>query len=140
MKELAVKAAEEEDVQERLAVEAFFGAIPWPFAKSICSRRIDSLQKALEEARLMQILDKEEEGKDKVQVLTEEPRMERGEERQPPRWEERPERRNRRRPVCWACEAEGHVLRNCGYDSRSGRRGIKVVMVGPMKGEPRGQS
>ena len=38
VKELAVKAAKEEDVQERLAVEAFLGAIPWPFAKSICSR------------------------------------------------------------------------------------------------------
>ena len=60
-KESAVKAAEEEDAQERLAVEAFLGAIPWPLAKSICSRRIDSLQKTLEEARLMQILDEEEE-------------------------------------------------------------------------------
>ena len=47
VKELAVKAAEEEDVQERLAVEAFLGAIPWPLAKSIRSRWIDSLQKAL---------------------------------------------------------------------------------------------
>ena len=47
LKELAVKVAEEEDVQERLAVEAFLGAIPWPFTKSICSRWIDSLEKAL---------------------------------------------------------------------------------------------
>ena len=67
VKELAVKAAEEEDVQERLAVEAFLGAIPWPLAKSIRSRRIDSLQNALEEARLMQMLDEEEEGKGRVQ-------------------------------------------------------------------------
>ena len=65
VKELAVKAAEE-DVQEKLVVEAFLGAIPWPLAKSICSRRIDSLQKALEEARLMQMLDEEEEGKSRV--------------------------------------------------------------------------
>ena len=74
VKELPVKAAEEEDVQERLAVEAFLGAIPWPLAKSIRSRRIDSLQKALKEARLMQILDEEQEGKGRVQALTEEPR------------------------------------------------------------------
>ena len=80
MKELAVKAAKEGDVQERLAVEVFLGSIPWPFTKGIRSSRIDSLQKALEEARLMQILDEEEEGKSKVQALTEEPRMERGEE------------------------------------------------------------
>ena len=80
VKELAVKAAEREDVQKRLAVEVFLGAIPWPFAKSICSRQMASLQKALEEEWLMQILDEEEEGKGKVQALTEKPRMERGEE------------------------------------------------------------
>ena len=61
----------------------------------------------------MQILDEEEEGKGKVMALTEEPRMERGEERRPPRREDRQERRNRWRPACWACGAEGHVLRNC---------------------------
>ena len=113
MNELAVNTAEEEDVQERLAVEALLGTIPGPFARSICSRRIDSLQKALEEARLMHVLDEEEEGKGKVQALTEEPRMEGREETQPPRREGRQERRNRRRPVCWACGAEGHVLLNC---------------------------
>ena len=43
-----MKAAKEEDVQERLAVETFLGAIPWPLAKDISSRRIDNLQGALE--------------------------------------------------------------------------------------------
>ena len=33
VKELAVRAAEQEDVQERLAVKAFLGAIPCPFVK-----------------------------------------------------------------------------------------------------------
>ena len=56
VKELAVKAAEV-DVQERLAVEAFLGAILWPLAKSFRSKRIDNLQGALGEARLMQMLD-----------------------------------------------------------------------------------
>ena len=50
-------------MQERLAVEAFLGAIPWPLSRGIHSRRIASLQKALEEARLMQMLDEEEEDK-----------------------------------------------------------------------------
>ena len=100
VKELAVKAAKEEDVQERLAVEAFHGAIPWPLVKDISSRRIDSLQKALEEARLMQMLEEEEERKGRVQTLAEEPRLERGKERRPSRKEERC---NRRRPVCWGC-------------------------------------
>ena len=35
VKELAVRAAEQEDVQDRLAVEAFLRAIPLPLAKSI---------------------------------------------------------------------------------------------------------
>ena len=105
-----MKAAEEEGVQERLAVEAFLGAIPWPLAKSIRSRRIESLQKALVEARLLQMLNEEEAGKGRVLALTEESRSERREERRPPR---REERRNRRQPVCWGCGKEGHVLRNC---------------------------
>ena len=33
VKELAEKAADEEDVRERLAVEAFLGAIPWHSAR-----------------------------------------------------------------------------------------------------------
>ena len=61
----------------------------------------------------MQMLDEEEEGKSKVQALTEEPRVEWGDERCPTRREEWHERRNWRRPFCWGCRAEGHVLRNC---------------------------
>ena len=110
VKELAVKAAEEEDIQERLAVETFLGAIPWPLAKSIHSRRIDSSQKALEEARLMQMLEEEEEGKGRVQALTAEPRAEQRKERRPTL---REERRNQQRPVCWGCGEEVHVLLNC---------------------------
>ena len=110
VKELAVKAAKEEDVQERLAVEAFLGAIPWPLAKSIRSKRIENLQGALEEARLMQMLDEEEEGKKRVQAMAEEPRADRREERRPAH---REERCNPRRPVCWGCGEEGHLLLNC---------------------------
>ena len=58
----------------------------------------------------MQMLDEEEEGKGGVQALTEEPRSEQREERRPPL---REERCNRRRPVCWGCGKEGHVLCNC---------------------------
>ena len=69
-----MKAAKEEDIQERLAVEAFLGVIPWPLAKSIRGRTIDNPQGALEEVRLMQMLDEEEEGKNRVQAMAEEPR------------------------------------------------------------------
>ena len=89
VKELAVKATEEEDVQERLAVEAFLGAIPWPLAKSIRGKRIENLQGALEEARLMQMLDEEENRRKRVQAMAEAPRAGRKEEGRPSQREER---------------------------------------------------
>ena len=50
VRELAVRAANKEDVRERLAVEAFLEAIPWPFAKEIRMKNIENLEEALEEA------------------------------------------------------------------------------------------
>ena len=68
---MAEKAAYEEDVRERLAVEAFLGAIPWQFASEIIVKRIDSLKEALEEAKLCKMLEDEEDSKKIVQVVTE---------------------------------------------------------------------
>ena len=115
IKELAVKVAEWEDVQERLAVEAFLGAIPWPLAKSICSRRIDSLQGALEVACLMQVLNEGEEGKSSAQALAEVPRSDRREERRPARREER---------RCGVVEKKATCCATASCGSRSNRRGI----------------
>ena len=66
MGELAVRAAEEENVRERLAVEAFLGAIPWPFAKEILLKKIENLEEALEEARTRRAIKAEEEGRKKT--------------------------------------------------------------------------
>ena len=44
VKELAEKAADEEDVCKWLAVDAFLGAIPWHFAREIRVKRIDILK------------------------------------------------------------------------------------------------
>ena len=65
VRELAVRAADEEDVRERLAVEAFLEAIPWPFAKEIRMKKIENLEEALEEARTRRALEAEEEGRRK---------------------------------------------------------------------------
>ena len=43
VRELAVKAADEGDVRERLVVEVFLGAIPWHFARKIRVKQIESL-------------------------------------------------------------------------------------------------
>ena len=71
VKELAEKAADEEDVRERLAVEAFLRPIPWHFAKEIRVKWIDSLKEALEEAKLRKVLEDEEDSKKRVQAVTE---------------------------------------------------------------------
>ena len=71
VKELAEKAADEEDVRERLAMEAFLGAIPWHFTLEIRVKRIDSLKEALEEAKLCQTLEEEEDSRKRVQAVTE---------------------------------------------------------------------
>ena len=70
VKELAEKAADEQDVRERLAMEAFLGAIPWHFSHEIKVKRIDSLNEALEEAKLCKTVE-EEDSKKRVQAVTE---------------------------------------------------------------------
>ena len=107
--ELAEKAANEEDVREMLAVEAFVGAIPWHFAREIRVKRIDSLKEALEEAKLRQALEEEEDSRKKVQAITEDLRPAHQEEGQ----RAREARKGRRGLVCWGCGELGHLLKNC---------------------------
>ena len=106
---MAEKAADEEDVQEKLAVEAFLGAIPCHFAREIRVKRIESLKEALEEAKLRKSLEDEEESKKRIQAITEDLRPVKQEER----GKTKENRRGRRGLVCWGCGEEGHVLKNC---------------------------
>ena len=101
VRELAVRAADEEDVRERLAVEAFLEAIPWPFAKEILMKKIENLEEALEETRTRRALEAEEEGRRKpVHAAVEGGTMpEQGQDGGPRR-----DRRPRRDPVCWGVE------------------------------------
>ena len=75
VKELAEKAADEEDVRERLAVEAFFEVIAWHFTLKIKVKRIDSLKEALEEAILHRTLEEEKDIKKRVQAVMEDLRL-----------------------------------------------------------------
>ena len=107
VKELVEKAADEEDVHEKLAVEAFLGAIPWYFAHEIRVKRIDSLKEALEEAKLCQTLEEEEDSRKRVQAATEDLRPARQEEGQ----RTKEARKGRRGPVCCGCGEPRHVLK-----------------------------
>ena len=110
VRELAVKAADEEDVRERLAVEAFLGAIPWHFAKEIRMKKIGNLEEALEEAKTRRAIEEEEKGrKKKVHAAAEEG----GVARQGQNMDPRRGRRTRGDPICWGCGERGHMLREC---------------------------
>ena len=110
VRELTVRAADEEDLRERLAVEAFLEVIPWPFAKEMRTKKIEHLKEALEEARTRRALEVEEEGRRKsVHAAVEgETMSDQGQDRGPRR-----DRRPRRDPVCFGCGELSHVLREC---------------------------
>ena len=129
VKELAENAANEGDIRERLAVEAFLGAIPLHFAREIRVKRIDSLEEALEEAKLHKTLEEEEDSEKRAQAVTEDLRPARREEGQ----RTKEARKGRRVPVCWGCGEPGHVLKICELwdELRKGRQLTREVEVKP---------
>ena len=56
---LARMAANEVDVRQRLATEAFIEAIPWRYAMEIRKKRIDNVEAALQEVKLLQMTEEE---------------------------------------------------------------------------------
>ena len=127
-KELVEKAADEEDVREKLAVEAFLGAIPWHFAHEIRIKRIDNMTEALEEAKFCRKLE-EEDSRKRVQAVMEDLRLARQEEGQ----RTKEARKARRGPVCWSCGEPGHVLKNCELwkEFRKGKQSTREVEAKP---------
>ena len=132
VRELAVRAADEEDVRVRLAAEAFLGANPWPFAKEIRMKKMETLEEALDEARTRRALEAEEEGRRmSVHAAVEgETMTEQGQDVVPRR-----DRRTRRDPVCWGCGELGMCLGSarCGAISRSIGEGGEKVMSGGLR-------
>ena len=129
VKELAEKAADEEDVCKRLAAEALLGPISWHLAHEIRVKRIDSLKEALEEAKLRQMLEGEEDSRKRVQAVTEDLRPARQEEGQ----RTKEARKGRRGPLSWGCGEPGHVLKNCELwkEFRKGRQLTREVEANP---------
>ena len=129
VKEMAEKAADEEDVRERLAVEAFLWAIPWHFACEIRIKMIDNMNEALEEAKLCRTLEEEEDSRKRVQAVTEDLRLARKEEGQ----RTKEARKGRRGPVYWGCGEPGHVLKNCELwkEFRKGRQSTRELEAKP---------
>ena len=62
---LSRRAANEEDVQQRLVVETFIEALLWKTAQELRRKRPTTVQRALEEAKFMIALDEEEQERKK---------------------------------------------------------------------------
>ena len=105
---LSIQAATETDVRQRLALETFLEAIPWKFALEIKKKKLNSVEEALKEVRLLQTLDDEEKKRHKSEnfAIQEKSKEERFVERRRPDY-------HRNEFTCWACGKKGHTLRNC---------------------------
>ena len=100
---MANQAAGEDDVRQRLAMEAFLEAIPWKIAREIKKKKIDTVEEGLKEVKLLQMLE-EEENKRRGTTFT-------INKQESPSQEEKGQRK--RDVICWGCGGKGHILRNC---------------------------
>ena len=107
-------AATEEDVQQRLAVDAFLEVVPWEIAREIKKKKMQTLRQALEEAKFLLALQEEEKKKEEqkqARVLAyegQQPQMQRQQ------WRNIPMRQTPK-IRCWACKEEGHIVRECPW-------------------------
>ena len=132
-------AATEEDVQQRLAVDAFLEAIPWKVAREVKKKKPDTLKKALEEAKFLAVLEEEENKKKKLEinVSTEGQGINHNREQKTTSDNRRPEQRQYAeggrypyyRPTgCYRCGEEGHIAWNCPFQER--RRNTECYACG----------
>ena len=124
-------AATEEDVQQRLAVDAFLEAIPWRVAREVKKKKPDTLKKALEEAKFLGVLEEEEQKKKKLEVNASAEvhlnRTQKTDERPRQNNEEKAPQRNRI-TTCYRCGEEGHIAWRCPQQER--RRKVECYACG----------
>ena len=102
----AKAAATEEDVQQRLAVDAFLEAIPWKVAREVKKKKPETLRKALEEAKFLGVLEEEEEKKRRLE-------MNANMELQKQQKSDYREKGRNRKTTCYNCGQEGHIAWRC---------------------------
>ena len=131
----ASRATADARMQEKLGLKAFLKAIPETIGRELRRKRYKSVREALEEARFLERVEKEENG-GKGKVLTvgtdEDTAVGTGKKEGVSRKDilddclkqlqdkgllgerrERKGRQGRRKPKCWCCGEEGHMLMQC---------------------------
>ena len=107
---LASLAAGEVHVRQKLAVDAFLEAVPWKYSIELKKKKVDSVEEALQEMKLLKLLEEEEEDHRSKTLVQQEvqyqasPRELTGNTRS---------NSNRREVTCWACGKKGHIMKNC---------------------------
>ena len=132
----ARRAANEVDVQQRLAMEAFLDALPRSIAKELRKSRPTSVPKALDEAKFLMALQDDDEREqlktlefqqnnfatrkpeepEERRYLNQELYQRRNQYQNRSQYQYQSQNRNQRRPnqvTCWACDKEGHLARDC---------------------------
>ena len=111
--ELANLAAGVADVRQKLAVDAFLEAVPWKYSIELKKRKIDSVEDALTELKLLKRLEEEEEDHRSKTLVQQEVQYQASSTKTL-----EPTRTSgfvpgRREVTCWACGKKGHIMRNC---------------------------
>ena len=114
---LASMAAGEVHVRQKLAVDAFLEAMPWKYSIELKKKRVESVEEALQEVKLLKLLEEEEKEHQNRTMVQQEVRQASSKEgHQAGSRESAGNTRlnsNRREVTCWACGKRGHIMKNC---------------------------
>ena len=127
----AAIATNDADLQTQLGLKAFLQAVPRNIGRELCRRHFNSVKEALDEARFLQSVEKDED-RDNGKIFTveavakppvEEPKvniqqiveacMKQMQAQQPKKEQSERPISSRRKLRCWCCGEEGHTLKEC---------------------------
>ena len=106
---LANIAAGEIHVRQKLAVDAFLEAMPWKYSIELKKKRVESVEEALQEVKLLKQLEEEEKEHQSRTMVQQEVRQAGSRESAG----NTRRNSNRKEITCWACGKKGHIMRNC---------------------------
>ena len=107
---LASMAAGEVHVRQKLAVDAFLEAVPWKYSIELKKKRVESVEEALQEVKLLKLLEEEEKEHQNRTLVQQEVQYQASSRESTGNTRSNS---NRREVTCWACGKRGHIMKNC---------------------------